>query len=175
MRLVVHWSLSSLPLAAAVVILESRPRDVPAAHEYAIAIAIGALLGAGVMSLHGRYIDRGIGEWAVGEDLDLRARYLYGAWVLAFWGAAGALLHAADLRHKRYSERLRGAELARIARQQRLAQANLAALHSRFEPDRLLASLRAIEIAYGADMPAADRMLDELIRDSRSASRRTSA
>jgi len=174
-RLVLHWAISCVPIAAAAVSLERRAPGGASVREYAGAVFVGASVGACVMALHGLYVDRGIGQWAIGMDLDLHARYLYGVWVLGFWGSLGAALHAADQRQKRYSEKLRGAELARISRQQRLAQANLAALHSRFEPDRLLASLRAIEEAYGADVAAADRMLDDLIRESRCALGRTLA
>ncbi|HUP96832.1 MAG TPA: hypothetical protein VM073_02760 [Usitatibacter sp.] len=171
-RLVAHWSIACLPLAAAWSAFDARPGTYPLPPRgYVLAVAAAAFCGAVIMAAHGRFVDPALGQWAIGIDMELGDRFLYGLWVLGFWGAVGAALHAADARQRGFAERLRGAELSRIARAERLARSDLAALHARYEPDHLVAALRRIEVAYGVDRSSADRLLDELIQESRACSR----
>jgi LytS/YehU family sensor histidine kinase len=58
---------------------------------------------------------------------------------------------------------LRAAELRRAETQQRLAEAKLAALHARVDPDHLLHTLTRLAQTYEIDPTSADRLLDELI------------
>jgi LytS/YehU family sensor histidine kinase len=64
---------------------------------------------------------------------------------------------------------LRAAELGRASLQQRLAEARLATLQARVDPDFLFQTLARLEQSYEADPDAADRLLDELIAFLRTA------
>jgi hypothetical protein len=169
-RLALHWGLAALPLGLAFDIAERRsPAGAPSRLAYAIAVAAGAGAGALVMALHGKLVDPAISQTAVGLDLPLPDRFLYGFWQLGFWGTVGAALHSAEQRRRRSSAALRAAELARLRGEQRLSDAHLAALHAQVEPQFLLATLDRIERLYATDAGAADRVLDELIRFLREA------
>ena len=169
-RLSLHWGLAALPLGVAFDIAESRSSaGTPSRLAYAIAVTIGATAGALVMALHGKFVDPGISQIAVGLDLALSDRFLYGLWQLGFWGTAGAVLHSTDQRRRRSSAALRDGEIARLRGERRLSDARLAALHAQVEPQFLLATLGRIEGLYATDVDAADRALDALIRFLREA------
>lgn len=169
-RLAVHWALAALPLGIAFDIAErSSPTGAPSRLAYAIAVTTGASAGALVMAMHGKFIDPAISQTAVGFDLALQDRFLYGLWQLGFWGAIGAVLHSADQRRRRRVEALRAAEIARLRGEKRLSEARLAALHAQVEPRFLLTTLGRIERLYATDAGAADRLLDALIRFLREA------
>ena len=100
-RLALHWSLAALPLGIAFDGLERRAAPgTPSTLGYAIATLAGACVGAGVMAVHGKYVDPAISATALGFDLPLPDRFLYGFWQLGFWGAVGAVLHSTDLRRR---------------------------------------------------------------------------
>jgi hypothetical protein len=163
-RLGMHWVLAALPLGWVFGRLELHAAGrVPSGIAYAGAIAAGAVTGAVIMALHGKYIDPAISEIAVGFDLALADRFLYGLWQLGFWGTVGASLHAVDLRHRRSANALRQGELARLRTERRLAEMQLAAVHAQVEPEFVLATLDTVEQLYTRDIDSADRVLDALI------------
>ena len=169
-RLAMHWGLAALPFGVAFDIAErSSAAGTPSRLAYAIAVITGASAGALVMAMHGKFIDPAISQTAVGLDLALQDRFLYGLWQLGFWGAFGAVLHSTDNRRRHSVEALRAEEIARLRDEKRLSDARLAALHAQVEPQFLLASLGRIERLYASDAGAADRMLDALIRFLREA------
>lgn len=164
-RLSAHWVLASLPLGIAVAMLEHRSRlSQPPWPGYAIAVLLGAGTGALVLALHGKFVDPGISVTAVGFDMELLDRFLYGAWQLAFWGSAGAMLHASNLRQRRAAAALHADELQRLRSERRLVEERLAALHAQVEPEFVLSTLSTIEQLYETDPAAADRALDALIQ-----------
>ncbi len=164
-RLAVHWALAALPVGIAVALLEKRTSNrVPSVRRYGLAIVAGASVGALVMALHGKFVDVTISRSAVGFDMDIKDRFLYGFWQLSFWGAVGAALHAATLRQQRTAIALRSGELARLQSEGALQEAQLQALHSQIEPEFLLMSLNTVEQLYELDVAAGDRALDALIR-----------
>ena len=169
-RLAIHWGLAALPLGVAFDIVERNSASgSPSRLAYAIAVITGASAGALVMAMHGKFIDPAISQIAVGLDLALQDRFLYGLWQLGFWGAVGAVLHSTDNRRRRRVEALRAEEIARLRDEKRLTEARLGALHAQVEPQFLLASLGRIERLYATDAAAADRLLDALIRFLREA------
>src|SRR5512140_2731794 len=88
LRLAVHWTLAALPVGLAIAVLERRSLGRAAsATEYVLAALLGAGVGAGVLALHGKYVDPAISVTAVGLDMALADRFLYGFWQLSFWGA----------------------------------------------------------------------------------------
>lgn len=169
-RLSVHWILAALPAGFAFWCVEYRATGAsPSGLAYTTAVTVGAVVGACVMALHGRFIDPVISRTAVGFDMELTDRFLYGLWQLAFWGSAGAVLHASDLRRKRSTVALRQGELVRLRSERRLAEMRLTALHAQVEPEFVLTTLDAVERLYSQDVAAADRLLDALIQFLREA------
>jgi hypothetical protein len=163
-RLAVHWGLAALPLGLAFDLTERRaPGGRPSQLGRAIAVLAGAGAGALVMALHGKYLDPAISQTAIGVDLTLPDRFLYGFSQLAFWGAVGAVLHAADERRRRSGIALHTEQVARLRGETQLADARLAALHAQVEPQFLLATLGRVERSYETDAAAADRVLAALI------------
>ena len=84
-------------------------------------------------------------------------------WLMLFFGGLAAAVYASRRRRARMLAALLAAELGRATSQQRLAEARLASLQARVEPDFLLQTLTRLEQSYEADPDAADRLLDELI------------
>jgi hypothetical protein len=136
---------------------------VPSIGRYAVAVAAGATAGGLVLALHSKFLDTTISETAVGADLPLADRFLYGLWQFAFWGSVGALLHAYTSRQSQGAAALRAGALDRMRSENELANAQLAALHAHVEPEFLLGALDRIEALYGRDAARADRALDALI------------
>ncbi len=94
---------------------------------------------------------------------------LYHAWLMLFFGGLIVAVVAAQRRHTRMLLALRSAELGRATSQQRLAEAKLASLEARIDPDYLYQTLSRLERLYEDDPPAADHLLDELIAFLRNA------
>jgi hypothetical protein len=165
LSLSVHWVLASLPLGLALLLLEYRAQgEQPSLASYASAIALGAAAGAGILALHGSLVDPAISRTAVGFDMTLRDRFLYGLWQLGFWGSIGAVMHWTDLRYRLGAGALRRAEVARLQSERRMVEARLAALQGQVEPEFVLATLATIERLYSTELETADRILDSLIR-----------
>lgn len=164
-RLSAHWVLASLPLGIAVALLERySPLQQPSWPGYAIAVLLGTGTGALVLALHGKFVDPAITVTAVGFDMELLDRFLYGAWQLAFWGSAGAMLHASSLRQRRAAAALHADELQRLRSERRLAEEQLRALYAQVEPEFVLSTLSTVERLYETDPAAADRTLEALIQ-----------
>ena len=85
------------------------------------------------------------------------------SWLMLFFGGLAAAVYAARRWRARMLSALRTAELGRATSQQRLADARLASLQARIEPDYIFQTLTRLERLYEADPAAADRLLDELI------------
>ena len=168
-RLSVHWSLAALPVGLAIGVLERRSQSHPPSTQgYAIAVLLGAVAGAFVLTLHVEFVDP-ISMTALGYAIEWKNIFLYGLWEFIFWGSVGAVLHATNLRQKRIAVALRVGELDRLRSERRLAEAQLDALHAQIEPEFVLSTLGAVERLYERDPAAADRVLDALIRFLREA------
>ena len=168
-RLSVHWSLAALPVGLAIGVLERRSRSHPPSTQgYAIAVLLGAVAGAIVLTLYVEFVDP-ISQTARGFEIEWPNIFLYGVWQFVFWGSVGAILHASNLRQKRSAIALRVDELARLRSERRLAEARLAAMHSQIEPEFILSTLSTVERLYERDLAAADRVLDALIQFLREA------
>jgi hypothetical protein len=164
-RLSAHWILASLPMGLAFLFNEYRAGGSrPSRSAYVSAVVLGAAGGAIVLALHGRFVDPVISQTAVGFDMGLADRFLYGLWQLGFWGSIGAVMHSTDLEYRLSAGALRRSELARLVADRRMTEARLAALQGQIEPEFVLATLGSIEQLYQADLEAADRILDGLIR-----------
>jgi len=165
LRLSAHWVLASLPLGLAFLWIERRAQEnQPPLASYVSAVVLGAIGGAGVVALHGSLVDPGISRIAVGFDMTLHDRFLYGLWQLGFWGSIGAAMHWTDLRYRQGMSVLQRAERARLHSEQRMLEARLASLQGQVEPEFVLATLARIEQLYATELETADRILDSLIR-----------
>ena len=165
LRLSIHWVLASLPLGLAFLWVEHRTQGKqPSVASCAAAVVLGAIVGAGIVALHGSLVDPGISWTAVGFDMTLGDRFTYGLWQLGFWGSIGAAVHWTDLRYRLGADALRRAELARLQSERRMFEARLAALQGQVEPEFVLATLARIERLYATKLETADRILDSLIR-----------
>jgi len=88
---------------------------------------------------------------------------IYHVWLMLLFGGLAAAVYSSRQRHARMLEVLRAAELGRETSQRGLAEAGLAALQTRIDPEFLFQTLTKLEQLYEADPPAADRLLEELI------------
>jgi sensor histidine kinase YesM len=99
----------------------------------------------------------------VAGPVDWTAGMLYHAWLMLFFGGLATVVAASQRWRRRMLSTLRATEIARATSQQRLAEARLATLEARVNPDYLYRTLSRLERLYEEDPPAADRLLDELI------------
>ena len=105
----------------------------------------------------------------IGQPENVMGGVLYHAWLMLFFGGLIAAVGASQRRRARMLLALRSAELGRATAQQRLAEARLASLEARVDPDYLYHTLSRLERLYEDDPPAADHLLDELIAFLRNA------
>ena len=99
----------------------------------------------------------------VGQPENWMGGMLYNTWLMLFFGGLIAAVVASQRRRARMLSALRSAELNRATSQQRLAEARLASLQARVDPDYLYQTLSQLERLYEDDPLAADHLLDELI------------
>jgi sensor histidine kinase YesM len=88
---------------------------------------------------------------------------------MLLFGGLAAAVYGSRQRHARMLAALRAAELARETSQRRLAEARLAGLRARIDPESLFETLARLERMYEADPPGADRLLEEVIASLRAA------
>jgi hypothetical protein len=136
--------------------------------QLALAVAVGVIAGVLIWQVFTQLVLRdqlGIRLFVdhVGQPAVWMGVVLYHGWLMFFFGGLAAAVYASQRRHARMLLALRAAELGRATSQQRLAEARLASLQARVEPDFLLHTLTRLEQSYAADPDAADRLLDELI------------
>lgn len=111
----------------------------------------------------------------VGQPENLMGSALYHAWLMLFFGGLIAAVAASQRRRTRMLATLRAAELNRATAQRRLAQAKLASLEARVDPDYLYHALSRLELRYEDDPHAADQLLEELIAFLRNALRQSTS
>jgi sensor histidine kinase YesM len=82
---------------------------------------------------------------------------------MLLFGGLAAAVYSSRQRHARMLAVLRAAELSRETSQRGLAEARLAALQTRIDPEFLFQTLAKLEHLYEADPAGADRLLEGLI------------
>jgi hypothetical protein len=167
--LLLVWCGECILLALAVGIAEHwvNPRELRP-RQLALAVAVGAFGSALICHAFTQFVLRdqlGVRLFLdhLGQPVVWPEMILYHGWLMLFFGGLAAAVHASQRRRARMLTALRAAELGRATSQQRLAEARLASLQARVEPDFLLQALTRLEQSYEADPAAADRLLDELI------------
>jgi hypothetical protein len=169
------WCGEGILLALIVGLAEQsvRPRELPP-WQLALAVAGGAIAGVSVWNAFNQLVLRdqlGIRLFVdhVGQPVVWIGQVLYHGWMMLFFGGLAAAAYASQRRRARMLLALRAAELRRASSQQLLAEARLASLAARVEPDALLQKLTRLEQAYEADPEVADLLLEELIAYLRAA------
>jgi len=167
--LLAEWGTEFLVLSLVVGGAErlARPGE-PSPLRLAFAVLLGALVGVvggyvGLDFLLRDVLATGLFVDHVGQTVEWAGRALYHGWMLLFFGGLAVSVEASQRRRVRMLRALRGAELARAAAQQRLAEASLGALRERIDPEYVFQTLSRLERLYESDPEAADRQLDELI------------
>jgi hypothetical protein len=150
-----------------------RPSELRAS-QLAVAVAVGAVASASVWHAVVQFVLReqlGMRLFIdqVGQPTVWIGVVLYHSWIMLFFGGLATAVYASQRRHARMLFALRAAELRRESSHQKLAEAKLASLQARVEPDFLLQTLTRLERSYETDPRAADRLLDELIAFLRAA------
>jgi hypothetical protein len=163
------WCGEGVLLVLTVALFEWReaPR-VLGARQLALAVAIGSVAGVLAWQAFVQFVLRErFGIWLfrdhVGQPVNLAGGVLYHVWLMLLFGGLAAAVYVSRQRHARMLAMLREAELGREDSQRRLADARLAALQARIDPEFLFQTLTKLEQLYKADPPGADRQLEELI------------
>jgi len=167
--LLLAWCGEGVLLALTVGLVERwvSPRELRT-WQLALAVAAGVFAGVLIWQVFIQFVlpdQLGFRSFfdQVGQPTVWMGAVLYHGWMMFFFGGLAAALYASQRRRARMLFALRAAELGRATSQQRLAEARLASLQARVEPDFLLQTLSGLEQSYEADPDAADRLLDELI------------
>lgn len=163
------WCGEGVLLALTVALFErgETPRLLDA-RQLTLAVAIGSIAGVLAWQAFVHLVLRErFGIWLfrdhVGQPVNLAGSVLYHVWLMFVFGGLAAAVYVSRARHARMVDALRAAELSRETSQRRLAEARLAALQARIDPEFLFRTLTKLEQLYEADPPGADRLLEELI------------
>jgi hypothetical protein len=169
LSLLMVWCGEYVLLALAVGIAEhwASPRELRT-WQLALAVPVGAFASVLIWHAFTQFVLRdqlGIRLFFdhLGQPVAWPMTILYHSWLMLFFGGLAAAVHTSQRRRVRMLAALRAAELGRATSQQRLAEAGLASLQARVEPDFLLQTLTRLEQSYETDPRAADRLLDDLI------------
>jgi hypothetical protein len=167
--LLLPWCGEGVLLAVTVGLFELReaPRA-PGARQLALAVAIGSIAGVLAWQAFVQLVLRErFGVWLLrdhmGQPVELAGIVLYNIWLMLLFGGLAAALHVSRERHARMLDVLRGSELDRESSQRKLAEATLAALQAKVDPEFVFQTLTKLEGLYESDPPGADRLLEDLI------------
>jgi len=167
--LLLAWCGEGVLLAVTVGLFELREAPRPlGARQLALAVTIGSVAGVLVWQTFTQFVLRErFGIWLlrdyVGQPVNWAGVVLYHIWLMLVFGGLAAAVVSSRQRHARMLAVLRAAELNRETSQRGLAEAKLAALQTRIDPEFLFQTLTKLEHLYEADPAGADRLLEELI------------
>src|SRR5688572_28958313 len=178
------WGGEGILLALTVGLAERwvSPRELRA-WQLALAVAVGAVVAVLTWQTFTLIVLRdGLGVRLFRDHLGTPVHWIggvfYHSWLMLFFGGLAAAVYASGRWRARMLLALRTAELGRATSQQCLAEARLASLQARIDPDYVFNTLTNLERLYEADPAAADRLLNELIaflRDALADMRATAA
>jgi len=163
------WCGEGALLALTVALFERWEAPRPLGLRYlALAVTIGSVAGVLAWQAFTQFVLRErFGIWLfrdhVGQPVNWAGGVLYHVWLMLLFGGLAAAAYASRQRHARMLAVLRAAEISRETSQRGLAEARLAALQARIDPEFLFRTLTKLEQLYEADPPRADRLLEELI------------
>jgi hypothetical protein len=167
--LLLVWCGEGVLLAVTVGLFELRAAPRPlGAWQLALAVVLGSFAGVLAWQAFVQLVLRErFGIWLlrdyVGQPVDLAGIALYNVWLMLLFGGLAAAVYLSRQRHARMLAVLRAAELDRETSQRGLAEARLAALQARIDPEFVFQTLTKLERLYESDPPGADRLLEELI------------
>jgi len=166
---VLTWCGEGILLALTVALFERWKAPTPLdARHLALAVTIGSVAGVLVWHAFTLFVLREqFGIWLfrdhLGQPVNWAGGVLYHVWMMLLFGGLAAAVYSSRQRHARMLAVLRAAEVGRETSQRGLAEARLAALQVRIDPEFLFQTLTKLEQLYEADPPGADRLLEELI------------
>jgi hypothetical protein len=167
--LLLEWCGEGMLLALTLGLAErwKSPREL-GAWQLALAVVVGAVAAALIWQAFTLIVLRdGLGILLFRDHLGAPVIWIRGVffqcWLLLFFGGLAAAVYASRRWRAHMLFALRTAELGRATSQRRLAEARLASLQARIDPDYIFQTLTKLEQSYEADPYAADRLLDELI------------
>jgi Histidine kinase len=169
LSLLISWCGEGVLLAATVALFELRHSPRPlGVRQLALAATVGAIGGVLAWQLVVHWVLREhFGMWVmrdfVGQPVDMASIALYHVWLMLLFGGLAAAVYSSRQRHARMLTIVRAAELSRETSQRHLADAKLAALQARIDPEFVFQTLTRLEQLYEADPPGADRLLEDLI------------
>jgi signal transduction histidine kinase len=173
--LVLGWGGEGVVLGVTLGLIEARAAPRPlGAWSLALGVTLAATVGVFAwqtfmhLVLRGRFGLQLLRDYA-GQPVDLPSVAVYHMWLMLLFGGLAAAVYGSRQRHARMLAALRAAELARETSQRRLAEARLAGLRARIDPESLFETLARLERMYEADPPGADRLLEEVIASLRAA------
>jgi len=163
------WCGEGILLALTVALFERwKAPTLLGARQLVLAVTIGSVAGVLVWQAFTQFVLRErFGIWLFRDYLGLPVNWagtvLYHVWMMFLFGGLAAAVYSSRQRHARMLGVLRAAEISRETSRRRLADARLAALQARIDPEFLFQTLAKLEQLYEADPPGADRLLEELI------------
>ena len=165
------WCGEGVLLALTVALFERWKAPAPlGARHLVLAVTLGSVAGVLVWQAFVQFVLRErFGVWVfrdhlgLGQPVNWAGTVLYHVWMMLLFGGLAAAVYSFRQRHERMLGMLRAAELSRETSQRGLAEARLAALRARIDPEFLFQTLNKLEQLYEADPPGADRLLEELI------------
>jgi sensor histidine kinase YesM len=167
--LLLEWCGEGILLALTIGLVERwvSPRELRA-WQLALTVVVAAVAGVLLWQTFTLIVLRDVlGIELFRDDLGAPVIWLrgvfYHSWLMLFFGGLGAAVYASRRQRARMQAALLAAQLGRATSQQRFAEARLASLQARVDPNFLLQKLTRLEQSYEADPDAADRLLDELI------------
>jgi Histidine kinase len=165
----INWGGEGVLLALTVALFErwAAPRPLGAL-QLALAVTIGSVAGVLAWQAFTTFVLREqVGLWHfrdhLGQQVNWAGSAAYNIWLIFLFGGLAVAVYSSRQRHARMLAVLRAAELSRENSARELADARLAVLHSRIDPEFLFQTLEKLEQLYEADPPGADRLLEELI------------
>lgn len=167
--LLVSWGGDAVLLALTVALFELRQSPRPlGTRQLALAAMVGSIGGVLAWQAIVHWVLREqLGMWVVrdfvGQPVNMVGIALYRVWLMLLFGGLAVAMYSSRQRHARMLAILRAAELSRETSQRHLADAKLAALQARIDPEFVFQTLTKLEQLYEADPPGADRLLEELI------------
>lgn len=163
------WCGDGILLALTVALFERWKAPTPLGARYLVlAVTIGSVAGALAWQAFTQFVLRErFGIWHfrdhLGQPMNWMGGVVYHIWMMLLFGGLAAAVYSSRARHARMLGVLRAAELSRETSQRGLAEARLAVLQARIDPEFLFQRLTKLEQLYEADPPGADRLLEELI------------
>src|SRR5471032_143865 len=142
----INWGGEGVVFALTVALFERREAPRPlGALQLALAVTIGSVAGVLAWQAFITFVLRELGIWHfrdhLGQQVNWAGSAAYNVWLIFLFGGLAAAVYSSRQRHERMLAVLRAAELSRENSARELADARLAALRTRIDPEFLFQTL----------------------------------